>query len=78
MYGTIIGVIFGLFFPPIGLIFGPFLGAFLGALMDNKNNNEAVVIALGALVGFIFGTFIKIAFSIYIIYIIIQKCVILL
>ena len=78
IYGTIIGIVFGLFFSPIGLIFGPFLGAFLGALMDNKKNNEAIVIALGALVGFVFGTFIKIAFSIYIIYIIIQKCVILL
>jgi hypothetical protein len=75
IYGTIIGVIAGLFFPPIGLIIGPFIGAFTGALMDNKKNNEAMVIAFGALVGFVFGTFIKIVYSIAIIYIVIDKLV---
>jgi len=75
IYGTIIGVIAGLFFPPIGLIIGPFIGAFTGALMDNKKNNEAMVIAFGALVGFIFGTFIKILYSLAIIYIVIDKLV---
>ena len=77
IYGALIGVICGLFFSPLGLILGPFFGAFLGALMDNKKNNEALVIAFGALIGFVFGTFIKIAFSIYVIYFVIQKCLIL-
>ena len=75
IYGTIIGVIAGLFFPPIGLIIGPFIGAFAGALMDNKRNNEAMVIAFGALIGFVFGSFIKIIYSLAIIYIVIDKLV---
>ena len=73
IYGTMIGIILGLFFTPIGLIIGPFLGAFIGALMDNKKHNEAFGIAFGALIGFIFGTFIKIVYSIGILIIIIDK-----
>ena len=72
--GTLIGVIIGLFFVPLGgLFFGPFMGAYFGALMDNKQKNQALKIAIGSLVGFLFGTFIKFAFSIYIIYTIFNK-----
>ena len=77
IYGTVIGLLFGLFFSPIGLILGPFIGAFIGALIDSKKNDQAIIIAFGALVGFLFGTFIKIAFSIYVIYFVIQKCLFL-
>jgi len=73
IYGTMFGVLIGLFFPPIGLIIGPFLGAFFGALMDNKEKKQAIRVAFGALLGFLFGTFIKILYSIYVIYIVAQK-----
>ena len=73
IYGTMIGIILGLFFTPIGLIIGPFLGAFIGALMDNKKHNEAFGIGFGALLGFIFGTFIKIVYSIVILIVTIDK-----
>tara|TARA_Y100001968_G_scaffold328349_1_gene375330 strand:+ start:1448 stop:1933 length:486 start_codon:yes stop_codon:yes gene_type:complete len=77
LLGTVLGVFIGFFFAPIGLILGPFIGAFLGSLIDNKEKNQAFRIALGALLGFLFGTFLKLIYSIYIIYIVINKLVFL-
>ena len=66
--GTILGLVLGLLlFPPFGLIIGPFVGAFLGAKMEAKEDtNRAIKIALGALAGFLGGTVLKFAVSIYI------------
>ena len=65
--GTIIGLVVGLFFLPFGVIIGPFVGAFLGAKMEAKQDtNRAIKIALGALAGFLGGTVLKFAVSIYI------------
>ena len=66
--GTILGLIFGLFvFPPFGVIIGPFIGAFIGAKMETKEDStRAIKIALGALAGFLGGTILKFAVSIYI------------
>ena len=66
--GTIIGMLLGLFFPPIGIILGPFIGAYIGARMDDSVQNPLKV-ALGALLGFLTGTILKLGISIYIIYI---------
>lgn len=67
--GSIIGLLFGFFFPPLGIFVGTFLGAFLGAKMD-KSKNE-LNIALGSFVGFVMGTILKICVSGYIIFTII-------
>ena len=65
--GTIIGLVLGLFFLPFGVIIGPFVGAFLGAKMEAKEDtNRSIKIALGALAGFLGGTVLKFAVSIYI------------
>ena len=65
--GTIIGLVLGLFSLPFGVIIGPFVGAFLGAKMEAKEDtNRAIKIALGALAGFLGGTVLKFAVSIYI------------
>ena len=66
--GTILGLILGLFvFPPFGVIIGPFIGAFIGAKMEAKEDStRAIKIALGALAGFLGGTILKFAVSIYI------------
>ena len=66
--GTILGLVLGLLlFPPFGLIIGPFVGAFLGAKIEAKEDtNRAIKIALGALAGFLGGTVLKFAVSIYI------------
>ena len=66
--GTILGLVLGLLLPiPFGVIIGPFVGAFLGAKMEAKEDtNRAIKIALGALAGFLGGTVLKFAVSIYI------------
>jgi uncharacterized protein YqgC (DUF456 family) len=66
--GTILGLILGLFiFPPFGVIIGPFIGAFIGAKTEAKeDSSRAIKIALGALAGFLGGTILKFAVSIYI------------
>ena len=66
--GTILGFVLGLLlFPPFGVIIGPFIGAFLGAKMEVKEDtNRAIKIAMGALAGFLGGTFLKFSVSIYI------------
>ena len=64
--GTIIGLILGVILPiPFGILFGPFVGAYIGAKMEQEDN-EPLKIALGALAGFLGGTVLKFAVSIYI------------
>lgn len=66
-WGCIIGSIIGtLFFPPIGIIIGPFLGAFIGeSTVAKRSNQEAFVASIGAFIGFLMGTFIKLILCIY-------------
>lgn len=68
--GTLIGLVVGLFAPiPFGFIIGPFVGAFVGAYLEDKDDLAKVfVIALGALAGFLSGTILKLAVSIYLAY----------
>jgi len=74
VYGTTVGIVFGMFFvPPFGVVLGAFLGAFLGALMDNKKNKQAFKIAFGSLIGFFFGSLLKLIYSFYIISLVITK-----
>ncbi len=58
--GTMVGLIAGIIFTPIGMILGAFLGAFLGELLfARKEAGESLVAALGAFLGFIVGTGMK-------------------
>ena len=60
VWGTNVGLLVGLFFPPIGFIIGPFLGAFVGEMIYNsKNVNGALKSATGAFIGFLASSFIK-------------------
>lgn len=57
IWGSIIGLIVGLFFPPIGFLVGPFLGAFFAELWANSQQPKAAFkAALGSFVGFILTT----------------------
>ncbi len=57
VFGAIIGLIVGLFFPPIGFVVGPFLGAFLAELaFASKDMKGALKAAIGSFVGFLITT----------------------
>lgn len=62
--GAIVGLLLGMFIPPIGIIFGSILGAFLSELIyARKDAVSSVASALGAFIGFLFGTGIKLIAS---------------
>lgn len=62
--GAIIGLIAGIFLTPVGMIFGALLGAFIGELMvTDKGVWAAFKAGLGAFLGFIAGTGIKLISS---------------
>ena len=63
VYGTNIGLLVGLFFPPLGFVVGPFVGAFVGELLFNPSDKKgALKSATGSFVGFLASTFIKFLF----------------
>ncbi|WP_395043941.1 DUF456 domain-containing protein [Flavobacterium sp.] len=60
VWGTNIGLIIGLFFPPVGFIIGLFVGAFIGELIYNfQDKKGALKAATGAFLGFLVSSFMK-------------------
>lgn len=67
--GTIVGLIAGIIFlPGIGIIIGPFIGAFIGEMLAGSQSEKAFKAALGSFIGFLAGTFMKLIYSLAIIY----------
>lgn len=65
--GTVIGLIFALVFPVLGLagiLIWPFIGALVGELVNNANHQKALYAAFGSFVGFLAGTLLKFLLSI--------------
>lgn len=60
VWGSIIGLIAGIFFPPLGIVIGPIAGAFLGEMIGGKTSDQAMRAAWGSFVGFLAGTLIKV------------------
>jgi uncharacterized protein YqgC (DUF456 family) len=59
MWGCMIGLIFGFWFGPLGIIIGPFLGALVGELVGNANSDLALRAAFGSFIGFLVSTLLK-------------------
>ena len=67
---SIAGMVAGMvFFPPFGIIIGSFLGALIAELFVNKKPlQHSLLAAFGAFLGFIFGTGLKLAASVTMLY----------
>ncbi|MHC5308626.1 DUF456 domain-containing protein [Myroides sp. LJL116] len=66
VWGTNIGLVVGLFIPPIGFILGPFIGAFIGEIIYEPTKvDRAFKAAIGSFLGFLASTFIKIVTSLF-------------
>jgi len=62
--GSGIGLVIGLFIAgPFGMIAGAFLGLILGEMYGGKESQEIIHVVKGALLGFLFNGFIKIALA---------------
>ena len=57
--GSVIGLLVGLFFSPVGIIVGPFTGAVVGELIAGRNSDAALRSGFGSFMGFIMGTVMK-------------------
>jgi len=67
--GSMLGLLLGLFFLPIGIIVGPFAGAVVGEMVAGRNTKTALRSGFGSFIGFLLGTGMKltvcIAFAFY-------------
>jgi len=63
IWGCMLGMGIGIFFPPLGLVLGPLAGAFLGELVGGKNSEQAFRSAWGSFVGFLASTVLKVMAS---------------
>ncbi len=66
MWGSIVGLIIGIVTGPWGIVIGAFLGAYIGELIGGMRNESALRAGLGAFLGFVAGTLMKLGVSIYI------------
>ena len=61
--GALIGTFIGIFFGIPGLILGPFLGAIVGEYLSQQDLMKASKVGLGAWIGFVFGTAVKLGLA---------------
>jgi uncharacterized protein len=64
LWGAFIGTLIGIFFGIPGLLLGPFLGAVLGELAAGNSPLRSTQVGVGAWIGLIFGTLMKLVASV--------------
>lgn len=57
--GSVVGMIAGLAFLPVGLIVGPFIGAVIGELLHGTSRDRALKAGMGTVIGFVGGTLLQ-------------------
>ena len=62
IFGCVVGTMVGIFFVPWGILVGPFAGAVVGELIAGKKLGSSLKGGFGALLGFIFGVALKLAY----------------
>jgi len=67
IWGSMAGLLAGLFFPPVGVILGPFLGAVAGEMIAG-NKDHALKAGFGSFIGFLAGTMVKLLVSLIMVY----------
>ena len=67
VWGSMVGLLAGLFIPPIGIIVGPFIGAVAGEMLAGNKQN-ALKAGFGSFIGFIAGTVVKMLVSLIMLY----------
>ena len=63
--GCMAGTLLGMFFMPWGVIVGPFIGAVAGEMMGRQDLPHAIRSGIGTLLGFLFGTLLKVIVCFY-------------
>lgn len=63
IWGCTLGLLVGFFAGPMGVILGPLIGAFIGEMIASKDSAVAMRAAMGAFIGFLFSTLIKLVAS---------------
>jgi hypothetical protein len=56
VWGSVLGLVAGLFFPPFGIIVGPLAGAFVGELIAGQTTDKALKSAWGSFLGLLAGS----------------------
>lgn len=73
VWGCTLGFILAFWMGPWGVIIGPFIGAFAGEMIANQDSQRAFRAAIGAFVGFLFSTLIKLIACFMMLYYIIRS-----
>lgn len=60
IWGSIIGLVVGVFFSPVGIVVGPLAGAFIGELVAGQSSDKAFRAALGSFAGLLGATLLKV------------------
>ncbi len=76
VWGSVFGLIIGLFFGPLGIIFGPFVGALTAEMLNKRSFEASMRAAIGSLVGFLFGTTLKLVVSGLMIFYFVEKLIV--
>jgi hypothetical protein len=63
VWGSVIGMVVGLFLTPLGALFGAFVGAVTGEWIVHRKQNKALRAGFGVVLGSLLGTVLKLGLS---------------